>query len=105
MPHKLVLLSCKTLEKDAVLTQLVRTCKGGDNLTSKNPAFPAKLRELQGMLQDAALVRGESRRKTVLGGGVVEMKKFSGPLEQISGQFAGLIVNPAGREVKRNSLA
>jgi hypothetical protein len=33
------------------------------------------------------------------------MKKFRSPLEQIGGEIAGLIVNPAGGEIERNFLA
>lgn len=51
------------------------------------------------------LVRRESCRKAFLRSGVIEMKQLSGALEQIGGQVAGLIVNPARSEVERDFLA
>jgi hypothetical protein len=51
------------------------------------------------------LVGRESCRKALLGGGVVEVKEFRGPLEQIGGQVTGLIVDPAGSEVEGNPFA
>lgn len=50
-------------------------------------------------------MRRESRGITFVRRGIVKMKKFSSPLEQISGQIAGLVVYPAGSKIERNSFA
>jgi hypothetical protein len=53
---------------------------------------------------DCGLVGCEGSRKAVLRSGVIEMKQVGGALEQIGGEVAGLVIDPAGRVDQRNFL-